>query len=422
MRYWVYSEGQVLGPYEPQELMVQPWFHRDLRVCLASEGQTQVATWELARDNPEFAVSLMRNPGGAPASSEMLISQTLSNCFAELEKVLVEMMQLQKGLEKTMAMDKAALQDEIKAAIEAVQKMVQESVRQTQKSIQDLSARTDSSGGNLAAKLDAVSSALAPLASLPALPGAVEALRQETANNVQNVTRLANEIDLLRKMQEMKEKEAQMKEARRLQEEKLRFWAGVGILSVLILAVGSWIAFKEFQGKPKVSAKPVHHQAPESSAVVPSNGNSKPKLIKVSAGDPGRASPEALRRGANGASKEKMAKPKVVVQPARPKQVSSKKPKPPPKPLASPPPKPQAEPTTPVDSGPPPSPAAVMAPPQQVSSPASIIEPEATSAGLNAPAPQSSSERPTENETPAEPQDGPKPKPQPMLLPGISPE
>ncbi len=64
MKYWFYSEGNILGPYAPAELLSMPAFGQGSLVCPENSGGDNPGDWRPAEDVSEIAEALSVGVGG----------------------------------------------------------------------------------------------------------------------------------------------------------------------------------------------------------------------------------------------------------------------------------------------------------------------------------------------------------------------
>ncbi|NLI09643.1 MAG: hypothetical protein GX447_02655 [Elusimicrobia bacterium] len=55
MKYWLYSDGKIEGPFEPEELVIKPSFNSDSMVCEASLSGSSPDDWKRASFIPELS-------------------------------------------------------------------------------------------------------------------------------------------------------------------------------------------------------------------------------------------------------------------------------------------------------------------------------------------------------------------------------
>ncbi len=63
MKYWFYSEGNILGPYEPAELLALPAFAEESLVCPESATGDNPGDWRPASQTPEIAAAMSIGAG-----------------------------------------------------------------------------------------------------------------------------------------------------------------------------------------------------------------------------------------------------------------------------------------------------------------------------------------------------------------------
>ena len=68
MRYWLYAEGNILGPYEPAELLVVPSFNEESLICLETATGDNADDWKPASQLGEIASALSVGTGRALVS------------------------------------------------------------------------------------------------------------------------------------------------------------------------------------------------------------------------------------------------------------------------------------------------------------------------------------------------------------------
>jgi len=68
MRYWLYSEGNILGPYEPAELLVVPSFNEESLVCYETATGDNADDWKPASQLGEISSMLSVGTGRALVS------------------------------------------------------------------------------------------------------------------------------------------------------------------------------------------------------------------------------------------------------------------------------------------------------------------------------------------------------------------
>ncbi|MBI4802261.1 MAG: hypothetical protein HY796_07020 [Elusimicrobia bacterium] len=68
MRYWLYSEGNILGPYSPAELMAVPAFAQSSLVCPETAAGDSPGDWRSADQVAEIAEALSVGVGGVVSS------------------------------------------------------------------------------------------------------------------------------------------------------------------------------------------------------------------------------------------------------------------------------------------------------------------------------------------------------------------
>ncbi len=60
MKYWIFQNNQVLGPYEPEELGKIPVFSAESLVCLQGRGGTSMGDWQPAGMLPDLSAALVQ--------------------------------------------------------------------------------------------------------------------------------------------------------------------------------------------------------------------------------------------------------------------------------------------------------------------------------------------------------------------------
>jgi hypothetical protein len=68
MRYWVYTNNEVQGPFEIRELSARPGFSGSSLVCPETAGGGQAAEWKEASNYPEIFAAPAAAPAPAPAA------------------------------------------------------------------------------------------------------------------------------------------------------------------------------------------------------------------------------------------------------------------------------------------------------------------------------------------------------------------
>ncbi|MEK7288207.1 MAG: hypothetical protein AAB091_06585 [Elusimicrobiota bacterium] len=289
MRYWVYLEGQVVGPYETGEIIAKPWFSRDLQVCVASEDKPGAADWQAVKDNPEFAIrSFVSSPEKelvAPGPPELIADQTLSGTFSEMEKVFRELSARQGQLHQQLIEELGRLKAAMEAEAPVGREAIAECSRQIERAAEALNIQSRAAHEALGKRIEALETALAQLAVLVDLPKTVDTVRQEIANNAQNIARIGNELDLRQKMQNLKEKEAEVKFGRERRQRYRMFLGGAAIAVVLALAAGVW-----------------HWANGRAARIVPSRAPAEAKALKAAAvAKEKKAEPPIRRQNRSGA-------------------------------------------------------------------------------------------------------------------------
>jgi hypothetical protein len=69
MKYWLYSDGNILGPYEPAELLAAPDFTEESLVCDEDSINASRDDWKPASQFPEFSKILEAAASGSPSVS-----------------------------------------------------------------------------------------------------------------------------------------------------------------------------------------------------------------------------------------------------------------------------------------------------------------------------------------------------------------
>lgn len=69
MKYWLYSDGNILGPYEPAELLAAPDFTEESLVCDEDSINASRDDWKPASQFPEFSKILEAAASGGPSIS-----------------------------------------------------------------------------------------------------------------------------------------------------------------------------------------------------------------------------------------------------------------------------------------------------------------------------------------------------------------
>ena len=71
MKYWFYSEGNILGPYEPAEMLVLPAFAEESLVCPETCTGDNAGDWRPASQVGEIASALSVGAGRAITAGVM---------------------------------------------------------------------------------------------------------------------------------------------------------------------------------------------------------------------------------------------------------------------------------------------------------------------------------------------------------------
>ncbi len=71
MKYWFYSEGNILGPYDPAEMLVLPAFAEDSLVCPETATGDNAGDWRPAAQVSEIASALSVGAGRSVTAGVM---------------------------------------------------------------------------------------------------------------------------------------------------------------------------------------------------------------------------------------------------------------------------------------------------------------------------------------------------------------
>ena len=88
MKYWLYSDGNILGPYEPAELLAAPDFTEESLICDEDSINASRDDWKPAAQFPEFAklmndISSQGSSNNESAAAETDAAPSESNSYAE---------------------------------------------------------------------------------------------------------------------------------------------------------------------------------------------------------------------------------------------------------------------------------------------------------------------------------------------------
>lgn len=124
MKYWIFQNNQVLGPYEPNDMSSHPAFTAESLVCPEGRRGTSMGDWQRAGMVPDLSVALVkaaqahsvRSPVATlaglppePTLKDLAVLGSLQEKMAMLEDVVL---QLQEGL-RTKDSELAALHEEL---------------------------------------------------------------------------------------------------------------------------------------------------------------------------------------------------------------------------------------------------------------------------------------------------------------------
>jgi septal ring factor EnvC (AmiA/AmiB activator) len=111
MKYWVFQNNQVLGPFEPDDLGRHTTFTAESLVCPEGRRGTSMGDWQRAGSIPDLSVALVRaaqaghmaaptlsslaglNP--EPTLKDMVVLSTIQDKMSSMEEAMA---QLQAGL------------------------------------------------------------------------------------------------------------------------------------------------------------------------------------------------------------------------------------------------------------------------------------------------------------------------------------
>ena len=71
MKYWLYSDGNILGPYEPAELLAAPDFTEESLICDEDSINASRDDWKPASQFPEFSKIIEAAAAGAASADEV---------------------------------------------------------------------------------------------------------------------------------------------------------------------------------------------------------------------------------------------------------------------------------------------------------------------------------------------------------------
>ena len=127
MKYWFYSEGNILGPYAPAELLALPAFGEGSLVCAETSTGDNPGDWKAAEGVAEIAAALSVGVGSVISSQsggvsglyelETGLSSTGGSSFYESkDDQLYGYENLLNDIDGILGSDKTALQADAKPA------------------------------------------------------------------------------------------------------------------------------------------------------------------------------------------------------------------------------------------------------------------------------------------------------------------
>jgi len=217
MKYWIFQNNQVLGPYEPDEMGKISVFSPESLVCPEGRRGTSMGDWQRAGMVPDLSVALVR-----ATSSGMSRTSVLSIAGLPPEPTLKDLAQLGSIQEKVAMLEEVViqLQEGLRAKDEELTSVHQELAGKSREAgeIKNEAAARQREADELKRQIAGLEDRLASVRVLSdTLDKAVEEERrvgQDVEKQGQTLTDLAKDVEELRRqLEESKARQAELSAA-----------------------------------------------------------------------------------------------------------------------------------------------------------------------------------------------------------------